>query len=139
MKRMRKKPRCRRSFTPEFKADIVELCQRSDRSIGQVANYIDLIQMAVRGWVKRAERDAGTWQDGDPCPMDSKALHRQCNHAIYPADAAGRAPARSWTRPPARRTRQLPGGREQTPAHPKSGQQQAEAPQRTLAVTGRYR
>jgi transposase-like protein len=59
---------------PEFKAEIVELCQRSDRSIGQVANYFDLIQTAVRGWVKRAERDAGTWRDGEPCPMDSRRL-----------------------------------------------------------------
>jgi hypothetical protein len=32
----RKKPRPRRSFTPEFKAEIVELCQREDRSVGQV-------------------------------------------------------------------------------------------------------
>ena len=30
----RKQPRARRSFTPEFKAEIVELCQRGDRSIG---------------------------------------------------------------------------------------------------------
>ena len=27
----RKKPRTRRSFTPEFKAEIVELCRRGDR------------------------------------------------------------------------------------------------------------
>jgi transposase len=31
----RKKPRQRRSFTPEFKAEIVDLCQRGDRSVGQ--------------------------------------------------------------------------------------------------------
>src|SRR5215467_14419034 len=43
------------------------------------------------------------------------------------AGYAGRAPARSRTRPPARRTRQLSGGREQTPAHPKSGQSRPEA------------
>jgi transposase len=30
----KKKPRPRRSFTPEFKAEIVELCQRGDRSVG---------------------------------------------------------------------------------------------------------
>jgi transposase len=29
------KPRRRRSFTPEFKAEIVDLCQRGDRSVGQ--------------------------------------------------------------------------------------------------------
>jgi transposase len=38
----RKKPRPRRSFTPEFKAEIVELCRRGDRSIGQVARDFDL-------------------------------------------------------------------------------------------------
>jgi transposase len=32
-----KQPRARRSFTAEFKAEIVELCQRGDRSIGRVA------------------------------------------------------------------------------------------------------
>jgi len=43
----RKQPRARRSFTPEFKAEIVELCQRGDRSIGQVARDFDLTETAV--------------------------------------------------------------------------------------------
>jgi transposase len=60
----RKKPRARRSFTPEFKADIVQLCQRGDRSIGQVARDFDLTETAVREWVRRAERDAETRSDG---------------------------------------------------------------------------
>jgi transposase len=60
----RKKPRPRRAFTPEFKAEIVELCQRGDRSVGQVARDFDLTETAVREWVKQAERDAGTRQDG---------------------------------------------------------------------------
>jgi hypothetical protein len=37
MESMGKKPRRRRSFTAEFKAEIVELCQRGDRSVGQTA------------------------------------------------------------------------------------------------------
>ena len=41
-----KKPRQRRSFTPEFKAEIVELCQRGDRSVGQVAGDFDLTETA---------------------------------------------------------------------------------------------
>src|SRR3954452_6863571 len=49
----RKKPRPRRSFTPEFKSEIVELCQRGDRSIGQVARDFDLTETAVREWVKQ--------------------------------------------------------------------------------------
>ena len=55
----RKKPRPRRSFTPEFKAEIVECCQRGDRSIGQVARDFDLTETAVRAWVHQAETDAG--------------------------------------------------------------------------------
>ncbi|WP_399134110.1 transposase [Streptomyces sp. Li-HN-5-11] len=55
----KKKPRPRRSFTPELKAEIVELCQRGDRSVGQVAKDFDLTETAVRDWVKQAEVDAG--------------------------------------------------------------------------------
>ena len=55
----RKKSRPRRSFTPEFKADIVERCRRGDRSIGQVARDFDLTETAVREWVRQAEVDAG--------------------------------------------------------------------------------
>jgi transposase len=55
----RKKPRARRSFTPEFKAEIVELCRRGDRSIGQVARDFDLTETNVRTWVKQAEIDGG--------------------------------------------------------------------------------
>jgi transposase len=55
----RKKPRPRRSFTPEFKAEIVELCQRGERSIGQVAKDFDLTETNVRTWVKQAEVDQG--------------------------------------------------------------------------------
>jgi transposase len=60
----RKQPRARRSFTPKFKAEVVELCQRGDRSIGQVARDFDLTEIAVREWVRQAERDAGTPGDG---------------------------------------------------------------------------
>ncbi|MGH9223890.1 MAG: transposase [Acidimicrobiales bacterium] len=55
----RKKPRPRRSFTPEFKADIVERCRRGDRTVGQVARDFDLTETAVREWVRQAEVDAG--------------------------------------------------------------------------------
>jgi transposase len=60
----KKKPRPRRSFRPEFKAEIVELCQHGERSVGQVAKDFDLTETAVREWLKQAERDAGTRTDG---------------------------------------------------------------------------
>ncbi|MGW4824624.1 transposase [Streptomyces sp. NPDC004227] len=52
----KKKPRPRCSFTPEFKVEIVELCQRGDRSIGQVARDFDLTEtgQAGRGRLGRA-------------------------------------------------------------------------------------
>ena len=55
----RKKRRPRRSFTPEFKADIVERCRRGDRTVGQVARDFDLTETAVREWARQAEVDAG--------------------------------------------------------------------------------
>ena len=55
----KRKQRARRSFTPEFKAEIVELCRRGDRSIGQVAKDFDLTETNVRTWVKQAEIDQG--------------------------------------------------------------------------------
>jgi transposase len=54
-----RQPRPRRSFTPEFKAEVVELCRAGDRSIGQVAKDLDLTETAVREWVRRADVDAG--------------------------------------------------------------------------------
>jgi transposase len=59
----RKTSRPRRSFTAEFKAEIVELCLRGDRSVGQVAKDFDLTETAVRQWVKQAEVDAGARSD----------------------------------------------------------------------------
>ncbi len=74
----RKKPRPRRSFTPEFKADIVQRCLAGDRSIGQVAKDFDLIESAVRRWVEQAEIDAG---DRDGLTSDERdelgALRRE--------------------------------------------------------------
>lgn len=55
----RKKPRPRRSFTSEFKADIVDRCRAGDRTISQVARDFDLTETAVRAWVNQAETDAG--------------------------------------------------------------------------------
>ncbi|MFI0418469.1 transposase [Spongiactinospora sp. 9N601] len=54
----KKKPRRRRSFTPEFRAEIVELCRRGDRSISEVAKNFDPTETSVRQWARQAEIDA---------------------------------------------------------------------------------
>jgi transposase len=56
----RNKRRDRRSFSPDFKAEIVERCRAGDRSIAQVAQDFDLTVSAVRRWVAQAEIDEGT-------------------------------------------------------------------------------
>jgi transposase len=64
MGKPRRPRRPRRAFTSEFKAEIVEVCRRGDRSIGQVAKDFDLTETAVREWVRQADIDAGTRPDG---------------------------------------------------------------------------
>jgi transposase len=69
-----KKPRQRRSFTPEFKAEIVDLCQQGDRSVGQVARDFDLTETAVREWVRQAGRDTGVRPDGGLTTSEKQEL-----------------------------------------------------------------
>src|SRR5438046_214318 len=78
-----KQPRARRSFTREFKAEIVELCQRGDRPIGQVDRELDLTEPAVRAWVRQAERDAGSRGGGRStrtARQELAALRREDRH-----------------------------------------------------------
>ena len=64
MEGMGQQRRPRRAFTPEFKAEIVEVCRRGDRSVGQVAKDFDLTETAVREWVRQADIDAVVRSDG---------------------------------------------------------------------------
>ena len=49
--------RKRRSFTKEYKAEVVALVRRSGKSPGQVAKEMDLTETSVRAWVKQAAID----------------------------------------------------------------------------------
>jgi transposase-like protein len=57
-------PRPRRFFTPEYKAEVVELVRSTGKTVGQVSRELDLTETAVREWVKRADLDAGRRTDG---------------------------------------------------------------------------
>ncbi len=50
--------RARRSFTDEFKAEVVKKVLSSGKTAGQVARELDLTETAVRHWVRQAEIDA---------------------------------------------------------------------------------
>ena len=51
--------RQRRSFTDEYKEEVVELCRTSGRSIAGIARDLDLSETAARRWVAQADIDAG--------------------------------------------------------------------------------
>ena len=51
--------RLRRSFTADYKAEVVALCRGSGKSIGQVCRDLDLTETVVRRWVAQAEVDSG--------------------------------------------------------------------------------
>ena len=73
---MAKAKRKRRSFNAEFKAEAVRLCKVGDRTIGQVARDLDLTETALRGWVKRADIDAGEGPPGALTTAERDELHR---------------------------------------------------------------
>lgn len=51
--------RQRRKFSPEYKAEVVNLYRTTDKSIGQIVEELDLRESAVRRWIAQAEVDAG--------------------------------------------------------------------------------
>ncbi len=51
--------RKRRSFSREYKAEVVDLIRKGGKSIGAVVRELDLTETAVRRWVQQAEIDSG--------------------------------------------------------------------------------
>ena len=49
--------RKRRKFTPEYRAEVVQLVRASGKNIAQLARELDLTESAVRAWVERAKID----------------------------------------------------------------------------------
>ncbi len=60
----KKQVRSRRSFTPEFKAEVVELVRQPGNTAGSVARDLNLTETAVRAWAKQADLDQGRRSDG---------------------------------------------------------------------------
>ena len=49
--------RARRSFTREYKAEVVKLARTGGKSPGLIARELGLTETSVRAWIKRAEID----------------------------------------------------------------------------------
>jgi len=56
---MEQQRRPRRSFPDEYKAEVIELCRTSGKSVGVIARDLDLSETAVRRWFAQAQIDTG--------------------------------------------------------------------------------
>jgi transposase len=56
--------RKRRSFSAEYKAEVVGLVRSSGKGVGQVAQELDLTETAVRAWVRQATIDGARSPQG---------------------------------------------------------------------------
>lgn len=54
--------RPRRSFTAEYKAEVVALYRTTDKTVTEIAKELDLTVSAVQRWVQQGEVDAGQRQ-----------------------------------------------------------------------------
>jgi transposase len=69
-------PRKRRSFTPEYKAEVVRLAQTTGKNPHQLASELDLTATSVRAWIKQAKVDAGHAPNGELTTTEREELSR---------------------------------------------------------------
>lgn len=68
--------RKRRTFSPEYKAEIVERIRTSERGISAIVRENGLTETAVRRWVKQAEIDGGGGAAGALTTSEREELMR---------------------------------------------------------------
>src|SRR4051812_20601011 len=76
METMGRKKRPRRSFTPAFKAEVVELVRQPGQTAVSVARDLDLTETAVRQWVRQTDVDASDGAGGDWTSAERAELAR---------------------------------------------------------------
>ena len=63
-------------YPPAFRAEAVELARSSGRGIPQLAQDLGISEQALRGWMKRADLDAGRGQPGELTTGEREELRR---------------------------------------------------------------
>ena len=71
-----KKRRQRRSFTDEFKGEVVRKVLAGGKTAGQIARDLDLTETAVRKWVKQSQVDRGKGPPGAITTAEKEELAR---------------------------------------------------------------
>jgi transposase len=70
------KQRKRRSFSPEYKAEVVQYILDSGKTVGQVCRELDLTETAVWRWVEQARIDRGDGPSGELTTDECEELRR---------------------------------------------------------------
>jgi transposase len=66
--------RTRRTFTKEYKAEVVNLIRTGGKSVGAVCRDLGLTETAVRRWVSQAETDSGGGPTGALTTVEREEL-----------------------------------------------------------------
>jgi transposase len=64
--------RKRRIFTKQQREEAIRICQRSGKTIAQVARDLDLSENSLRKWVKQAEIDEQGSSDNGPLTTEER-------------------------------------------------------------------
>jgi transposase len=57
-------PRTRPAYTPEFRAEAVELIRSGAKSLAELSRDLGIADQTLRNWVRQADLDAGRRRDG---------------------------------------------------------------------------
>ncbi len=57
-------PKTKRPYPPDFRAEAVRLALSGQQPIAQIARELGVSYEALRGWIRRADLDAGRRHDG---------------------------------------------------------------------------
>ena len=82
MSSQRPERRPRRSFSKEFKAEVVQLVRSSGKTIAAIAREMDLGETAVREWVRQADVDAGRREGLTTAEREELAALRKENRVL---------------------------------------------------------
>ena len=63
-------------YPPAFRAEAVELARTSGKGIPQLAGDLGISEQALRGWMKRADSDAGRGSAGELTTGEREELRR---------------------------------------------------------------
>ncbi len=96
-----------KAYPKEFREQVVKLVQTGGQTVSEIAREFEISTDSVRRWLKQAERDAGSRQDGLSTPdckelaqlrRDNRRLLRVAAAAAQPPDVLRSSPSRLWDR-----------------------------------------